>query len=151
MVPVMFANYPELYPVHNQTKNDVQILFADGKYAVGHVMCIFYDATSRTIFVYDRQPLNEIQMFIINRRYPNHSNISHIEPKTKLRDHTSCGPFSIAYATTLILGHDPKTHKLTTPIPSGSCFPRKFDNSKIFRKHILKMFKSKQLLPFPHD
>ncbi|XP_031623391.1 uncharacterized protein LOC116340831 [Contarinia nasturtii] len=152
MVPVMFFHYPEFYPVHNDTKNDVQILFAEGIKTAGHAMCIFYDAANKTVVVYDGQNLNDKQMMIILRRYPNYQYITYIHPKTKQRDSTSCGPFSVAYATSLILGHDPKTHKLTTTtLPSVSCFPRKFDDSKIFRKHILKMFKSKKLLPFPHD
>ncbi|XP_031623390.1 uncharacterized protein LOC116340830 isoform X2 [Contarinia nasturtii] len=152
MVPVMFADYPELYPVHNDTKNDVQILFAEGIETAGHVMCIFYDAANKTVVVYDDQELDDEQMMTILRRYPNYQYITYIHPKTKQRDSTSCGPFSIAYATSLILGHDPKTHKLsTTTLHCVSCFPQKFDDSKIFRKHILKMFKSKKLLPFPHD
>lgn len=159
MVSTFFHNYPELYPIYNDTKNDVQILFkdsTDGKSA-GHAICVFYNAANKTIFIYDSQyhqsrghyKLSDKMVIILNRRYPNHQNIVCVEAKTIQIDETSCGPFSIAYATSLINGHDPKTHKLKTiPVFSGTFHTKKFDYAGVFRAHILKMFRSKKLLKF---
>lgn len=158
MISINFYHYPELCPVHDETKNDVQILSTEPKnQEPGHLRCIFYNAGNKTVSVYDSQyqknrpfELSEKEIFIIKRRYPNHTNINYIDTKTKQIDRSSCGPFSIAFATSLILGQDPKTHKLKTiPIFSASFFSKKFDHSETFRKHILKMFQSKKLLPFP--
>ncbi|XP_031622749.1 uncharacterized protein LOC116340409 [Contarinia nasturtii] len=151
MVAVNFCQYPEFYPIHNATSNDVQILYAkpSNNTVPGHLMCIFYKADDRTIFVYDHQRLKKEQMLLIKKRYPNYKHVTYVDRKTKQQDKTSCGPFAIAYATSLILGHDPRTHKLRTNSILTSFFMKDFDYSTIFREHILKMFEAKQLLPFP--
>ncbi|XP_031628283.1 uncharacterized protein LOC116344049 [Contarinia nasturtii] len=154
MISINFVFYPELIPIHNRTKNDVQILASKGidEHNPGHYMCIFYNAGDKTIYVYDSQRLDEQQMHIVNARYPYHQNITYIHPKTKQKDRSSCGPFAIAYATSLILGHDPKTLKLkTNSILTAAFFTKKFDYSATFREHILRMFQSKKLLPFPEE
>ncbi|XP_031637265.1 uncharacterized protein LOC116349806 [Contarinia nasturtii] len=145
LLPVNFIHYPELCPIHDETKNDVQILFQlhDG---VGHVHTIFYNAANKTVIVYDYETVDmSVGMHVINRRYPNHEHITFVDRKTKQVDETSCGPFAIAYATTLIMGHDPEIYDLKTYSKPNELF----DHSATFRKHILKMFRANKLLPFP--
>lgn len=147
-----FTYYPELYPLYNDSKNDVQILFTDGDGPIGHYICVFYDAEDKTVYVYDsvyQQYLSDKQMFIINVRYPKHTSIVFVETKTKQKDHSSCGPFSIAYATSLIFEYNLETYKLKTKTKRRKVPSRRFDYSTYMRKHILKMFQSKKLLPFP--
>ncbi|XP_031638975.1 uncharacterized protein LOC116351067 [Contarinia nasturtii] len=152
MVSTFFFSYPELIPVHNSTKNDVQILYAKQDQWTAHAVCIFYEAANQMVYVYDDEDINitSAKSDFIERRYPNLKNITFVEPKTGQMDFVSCGAYSIAYATTLILGHDPKTYKLRTrSLLSSLCGSSMFDDPKMLRKHILKMFKSKKLLPFP--
>ncbi|XP_031634286.1 uncharacterized protein LOC116347713 [Contarinia nasturtii] len=152
MVSTLFYQYPELVPVHNSTKNDVQILYAQQNRWKAHALCIFYEAANQMVYVYDREYINitSAKSDFIERRYPNLKNITFVEPKTIQMDSVSCGAYSIAYATTLILGHDPRTYKLKTrSLLSSICGSSMFDDPKMLRKHILKMYKSKKLLPFP--
>lgn len=153
MLPAEFTHYRELYPVHNNyTKNDIQILNSQpGGDGIGHAICIFYEATSRKIFVYDNQPLDETQMYMLIKRYHYLSfpdSIEYVYPNPKQNDETSCAIYSIAYATSLIQAHDPRTLKLRRPqIVACSFFPQKFDYVKVFRNRILQMFNGQQLFP----
>lgn len=149
LLPANFVDYPELCPVHNCTKNDIQIVYSEEN-GEGHATTIFFDAAKNTVFVYD-EPCMDMNMPIINKRYPNSPKIKFVDRKTKqTRDDGSCGLYAIAYATNLILGHDPRTRELkATSILTRSLFSKNFDYSGIFRQHIFKMFTEKRLSPFP--
>lgn len=148
MLSIEFHNYP----VHNSNKNDVQILYISQLGAIAHAICIFFDAAKNTVFIYDDKKtfIGSVINCLIYKRYPN-CNITFVDPITRQRDLISCGLFTIAYATSLILGHDPKTRKLrTTPFIDLSLFSNNRDKASVLRKHILKMFRARKLLAFPN-
>lgn len=89
-----------------------------------------------------KKELHERQLEIINNRYPDRKLISFVEPKIKQLDDISCGPFAIAYATTLILNADPSKYEYETDL-NGS------DVSYPLKKHIRKMFECYELDHFP--
>lgn len=147
MVDVSFYPMVELYNPFQKQADDVQILYG-GKAelnAVGHWICIFYKWRTKTVHVYDSlmyKELNAQQMKIVQRLYPNHKNISFEEPKTTQKDLKSCGVFSIAYATSLILGYDPQAVNYELDTIST-------DSALKMRNHIKKMFEAYELSEFP--
>lgn len=64
-----------------------------------------------------------------------------IKPKTVQNDNTSCGLFTIAYATTLMLNEDPTKFSLKLNNIRG-------DQGLYLRLHILKMFANRKLFKF---
>lgn len=144
MIDVLFYYYPELYQ-ECENEPDVQIIYGGetGLNVIGHFLCIYY--SEEIVFIYDslnRKRLHERQMDIINSRYPKRKTIIFVEPEVTQFDDTSCGPLNIAYATMLILGHDPATY--TFRMDAGN-----IDHSHYLRKHIQTMFENGQLLHFP--
>lgn len=147
MFDVVFFFFPELYRECASGKDDVQILYGGeiGESVIGHWVCIFYKQKNRTVYVLDslnRNFLHERQLKIIQYRYPQRREIVFVRPKIVQFDGTSCGPLAIAYATTIILGDDPTTYELKMDVNG-------VDKSNYLRRHILKMFESYSLLPFP--
>lgn len=146
MSNVLLCQVPELYEKHDENTNDVQILYGGnfGEHVVGHYICVFYDASTQRVNVYDsllEKRLTARQREIISRLYPYRSGIKFITPKTIQTDYTSCGIFSIAYATTLILGKDPQQVRFR--------LSKNGDRSMHMRKHVKKILESKHLEPFP--
>lgn len=161
MIDILFIYYfPELY--QECDADDIQILFGgetrtmdpkipndsiETKNKVGHFISIFYNSSCQTVYVYDSLNSNSLhtrQIQIINFRYPKKKHIKFIEPKIQQADSTSCGPFAIAYLTTLIMGGDPATYEFKIDING-------IDHSSYLRKHIEKMFKDKKLSHFPRN
>lgn len=116
----------------NDFANDIQILYdGDAK----HFICIFYNYNQNKVLVYDSamlKRLTDTQIKIINILYPSVPNedIEFVRPKTIQSDSSSCGVFAMAYATTLILGKDPRftALKLNRAING--------DQSLFLRRHI---------------
>lgn len=131
------------YKPHLSKTDDVQILYGEG--AVGHVICIEYKASSRTLHVYDslmQKTLDTTQLTIIQRLYPNvNDRIVYEQPKTIQTDNTSCGVFAILYATTLMLKKDPVDTAFKLNNVHG-------DETLYMRIHILKMFAHRKLQLF---
>lgn len=124
--------------------NYVQILF---DHSAEHFICIFYKFYENTVYVYDslfRKKLNDTQKRIIKILYPLvlSINIKFVEPKTIQPDYDSCGVFSIAYATTIILGKDPRDVSLQLNKTMG------VDESMILRNHIKDIITSERLTSF---
>lgn len=144
MIDVVSYYFPELYRECTVDKDDVQILFGSG-----HFLGIFYDSKNKTVYVYDSQyqrQLYERQIEIINFRYPKRKNLLFIKPMVRQvdTDFTSCGPFAIAYVTTIILGNDPAEYYLKTDANG-------VDRSRFLRMHIKRMFENESLEHFPQE
>lgn len=127
--------------------DDVQILYGKvtGENAIGHVICIRYKASSRTLHIYDslmKKTLDPTQLKIIQRLYPDiKGRIIYEKPKTLQTDNSSCGVFAIMYATTLMLKKDPADIAFKLNNVHG-------DPSLYMRMHILKMFAHRKLSLF---
>lgn len=78
---------------------------------------------------------------IIDYRYPNHKIIEFIVPKIKQPDKVSCGIFSIAYATALIIGDDPADIQFNLN-------KYKRNETKSLRNHLVQMLEDKKTLSF---
>lgn len=138
----------ENYRQYNSTEiDDVQILYSGIVQigAVGHWICTYYKASTRKVFVYDslnRKYVNEVQHSIISRLYPDRKgSINYVKLKIIQTDETSCGIFSIFYATTLLLGEKPENIDVKMNYVYG-------DPSLYMRLHILKMFANQKLALF---
>lgn len=138
----------ENYRKYNSTEiDDVQILYSGIVQigAVGHWICIYYKASTQKVFVYDslnRKSLNPVQHSIVSRLYPKKKgSINFVKPKNTQTDNTSCGIFSIFYATTLLLGEKPENIDVKMNHVYG-------DPSLYMRLHILRMFANRKLAPF---
>lgn len=149
MLDVLLYQTPEFYKdFARSTKDDVQILYmgpVNDVEAVGHYVCIFYKHAEQKVYVYDSKALGSLtdtQHQIVRDLYPSSKSIEFVEPKTKQPDDESCGVFSIAYATALILGEDPKTRSFALDKKSK-------DSSMSLREHVKKMFVFKDLIKFP--
>lgn len=125
-------------------EDDLQILFDGNFNDVGHYICVYYKAADRTVYVFDSMKFEYLSKDIkqiIDDRYPD-TPVKYIRPKTKQPDGCSCGVFSIAYATHLILGLDPAITSLKLDKNFGK-------RTVSLRKHIAKMITHKKLRPFP--
>lgn len=137
------------YNPYNSTEiDDVQILYGGivriG--AVGHWICTYYKASTQQLYVYDslnRKFLTPVQNVIVRRLYPQRKgHIIYAKPKDTQRDDTSCGMFSIYYATTLLLEQNPEDINIKMNHVYG-------DSSLYMRLHLLKMFANRKLAMFP--
>lgn len=151
MADILLYQVPEFYKeLAKNATDDVQILYGgrinDVK-AIGHYICIFYKHTERRVYIYDSlftQRLTDTQQQIVKFLYPLAKYQRFVKPKTLQPDSTSCGVFSIAYATTLILGRDPK--HTSFKLNGGSLFG---DRSMSMRHHIKQMLTSGYVSLFP--
>lgn len=87
MYPVGTYHSIEQFKEHNSTKtNDVQILYDGeiGSKQEGHAVCIYYQASSQNVLVYDSLVANKLDsthMRIIRRLYPFNKGIVFQTPK----------------------------------------------------------------------
>lgn len=137
--------YSELKIHSSNDINDVQILFGGaGGQSIGHWICMNYRVYDQNVYVYDSlygQHFDPTQKEIAFLLYPYHQDIVYVDPKTYQRDATSCGIFSIFYATHLLLGEDPANIKPKLNNVYG-------DQSLYMRLHIMRMFANHQLAAF---
>lgn len=150
MIDIAFNQNPELYELFVKPRtdtDDVQVFYGGAlnrANAIGHYICVFYKHSERRVYIYDPlmlKTLLDTQRKIINYLYPMAKYLRYVKPKTKQPDSTSCGVFSIAYATSLILGKDPKH----TPLKLG----RQGDRSMAMRDHLKKILQDEKLSLFP--
>lgn len=148
MADVLLYQAPEYYKEHTKNSTDDVQIFYGGAVgdveAVGHYICVFYKHSERRVYVYDSlvtKSLTKTQQKILDTLYPLAKYFRFVKPKTTQKDSTSCGIFSIAYATTLILGEDPK--KVSFKLE------RRGDQSMIMRNHVKKMLTNGKLSLFP--
>ena len=150
MIDITFNQNPELYELFVKPRNetdDVQVFYGGAlnrENAVGHYICVFYKHSERRVYIYDPLMLKSLlptQRQIINFLYPMAKFLRYVKPKTKQPDSTSCGVFSIAYATSLILGKDPKH----TSLKLGG----DGDRSLSVRDHLKKIMQDEKLSLFP--
>lgn len=153
MADVVLYQTPEFYKIFEKTsKDDVQILYGgavNDDQAVGHYICIFYKHSEQKVYVYDSlytQSLTATQQQIIKMLYPSSKSVEYVKPQTVQPDEEACGVFAIAYATTLILGDDPKTKSLSLKLDKKD---KSGDKTMTLREHAKKMFVFKSLIAFP--
>lgn len=137
--------YSNLKVHSSNVTDDVQILFGGaGGERIGHWICINYKVSNRNIYVYDSlygKHLNPTQKEIALLLYPYHQNVVYVDPKYYQKDGTSCGIFSIFYATNLLLGKNPARIKPRLNNVYG-------DKSLYMRLHVIRMFVNHQLAAF---
>ncbi|XP_031627341.1 uncharacterized protein LOC116343437 [Contarinia nasturtii] len=141
-------------------QDDVQIMYGGaggvvgGENAIGHYVCVHYLHEKQEVHVYDsllRTNLNSRQTEVLKVLYPKvdlTNSLHFIRPKTTQYDASSCGVFSIAYATTVIFGKDPHTYilQLSTTKPF---FESSVDYSVSLRKHLIRMLETENFSIFP--
>lgn len=150
MADILLYQVPEFYKeLAKNSTDDVQILYGgrvNDLHAIGHYICLFYRHNERRVYIYDSlvtKRLTDTQRQIVKYLYPLLQYIRYVTPKTKQVDSSSCGIFSIAYATTLILGQDPKYTSLKLDNLSRG------DRSMPLRLHLKEMLTSEKLSLFP--
>lgn len=122
--------------------DDVQILYSPsmGPKEEPHAVCIYYQASSQNVLVYDCAMYNSLdpnQLKIVNRLYPFKKEIIFMQPKT-VRSDRLCGPFVVVYATMLLLKGDPAKIPIRLNHVHG-------DETLYMRFHILNMFANRRL------
>lgn len=134
---------------HNISNDDVQILYGLGFDAndpnEGHAICIYYRAFTQRIEVYDSAQhgwLSGEQLNAIRKLYPKNTPIDFKVPRTVQGHSPTCAIFATAYATMLILNHDPEQ----TPISLNTIYG---DDTLFMRIHLLNMLANRQLALFP--
>lgn len=107
-----------------------------------HWCCVHYDGTS--ILVYDSnrteyEKLAPSEKKFLKKRYPNIStdDIS-FQPVTRQPDHTSCGVYAAAFATSVALGENP-------------AYVQYSKNAIMMRQHLIRIIREKKLISFPND
>lgn len=134
-------------PIDTNVTDDVQILYGGevAVNAIGHWICINYKTVTRKLYVYDsklKNALDSTQQNIIRILYPAmEGDVIFVEPKSVQTDNTSCGLFTIAYATSSLIDEDPAKLKLKLNNIRG-------DQSLYLRLYILKMFANRKLTLF---
>lgn len=147
MLTVLYAQKPQMYYRQPVIVHDIQILSLGNTYKIGHYVCIQYVSNERTLYVYD--PLNSgnsvhAYVPVINQRYPQLQRIVYRTARTLQPDLFSCGVFSIAHATKIILGHDPTQYRLNLDSINA------VDQSMPLREHSADMIEDGgQLTLFP--
>lgn len=136
----MVKNYK---PHQSSEIDDVQILYSSsmGPNHEPHAVCIFYQASSKNVLVYDcamYRTLDPNQLAIVNRLYPFKNEIKFAIPKTIQGKNKAGGPFVIMYATMLLLKIDPDNTAIRLNNVHG-------DEALYMRLHILNMFANRRL------
>lgn len=127
--------------------SDIQILYGGALVEgnIGHWKCIHYTADTRKVHVYDSlysTAVDKTQQEILHGLYPlMDADIDFVEPKHLQRGVTACGIHAIFYATTILLGKDPKEIEPKINTIRG-------DHSLYMRLHVLKMFANRKLALF---
>lgn len=150
LLDINLCQVPEQYNIHAKfIEDDVQIMYG-GKLndvnAIGHYICVHYKHKERRVYIYNSLPgttLYDTQKESIRVLYPDYKSIEFVKPKTTQNDGVSCGVFAIAYATTVILGKDPRLTPLKLYKKAGA------DQSVFLRAHIIKMLTENELSLFP--
>ncbi|XP_036149752.1 uncharacterized protein LOC118647911 [Monomorium pharaonis] len=127
----------------SQSNKSVQIIEGKSLWTgdgIAHWRCIFYDGTK--LYVYDSIPnckydkLAAKEKNYIHLRYPKIKLSDIIFEKVDTQpDSTSCGIYSAAFATTIVLGGNP-------------CNVKYSRNMKSMRQHFMKIIESNKLLAF---
>lgn len=148
----VFGNvqYKEHY---SKTVNDVQIIFdyiksvrhdVAGNLIYGHSKCIYYKASVKKVYVYDSAMTKNVTQRegqIINILYPFNKGILFKRPKIVQDHHPTCGIYTIAYATMLLLGQDPTKTEIRLNEVHG-------DKTILMRIHLLNMFVNRKIKSF---
>lgn len=144
MYPVGTYHSIEQFEQHNSSKtDDVQILYDGevGSKELGHVLCIYYQASSQNVLVYDSLvtlQLDSTHEVIIRKLYPFNKGIVFEQPKFVQGRTQSCAVFAIMYATMLLLNADPSKIDFKLNKVSG-------EETLYIRLHILNMFVKQKL------
>lgn len=145
MYPVTNYHSIDKYLPHNpSTIDDVQILYSGdiGSENSGHAVCIYYEASSQNVFVYDsimRTSINSIEQEIIQKLYPYNTGYMFRRPKTRQGLSESCGIYAITYATALLLKKDPVDFEFKSNDVYG-------EDALYLRIYILNMFANRKLI-----
>lgn len=148
---------PSYYETFKRSfSDDIQILY-DGK--TQHFITVLYNASQLKLYVYDSLALKRPKEFnelndklkqIVYILYPllKNGTIEYVMPKTIQTDGSSCGLFAMAYATTLILGKDPRYTDIRLIHPRHST-TKIVDESWHMRLHVKIILETGQLALFP--
>lgn len=145
MFPVGTYHFIDRFEQHNSSKtNAIQILYEGeiGAKDLGHAICIYYQASSQNVLVYDSlvtHKLDSTHKKIIRKLYPFSKGIVFVQPKFLQDNSKTCAVFAIMYATMLLLGDDPCKNDFKLNTISG-------DETLYMRLHILKMFVRQKLV-----
>lgn len=142
------------YSKRDESRNDIQILFKPNpKSKIGHYLCVYYNHQKKEVSIYDPLYFDGIELHPKVRAsleilYPSvksggGAKIVHVKPGTTQPDNVSCGFFSIAYATALIFGQDPKDIKFKLA-SSG-------DPVVYLRKHLEQIYLQRKITLFPTE
>lgn len=137
------TNVSDYRPHRSSEIDDIQILYSKSMRPPhgAHVLCIFYQASSKNVLVYDSSMygfLDPNQMAIVNRLYPFKKNIVFVEPKTQQGNTKGCTVFAVIYATMLLQKVDPAHTEIKFNHIHG-------DGALYLRLHILNMFANRKL------
>ncbi|XP_031627280.1 uncharacterized protein LOC116343398 [Contarinia nasturtii] len=159
LIPVAVTQIPEECNDYAKfDEDDVQIMYGGsggdvgGEHIVGHYICVHYLHELKRVHIYDslQSKFNTYRrlMKVLPVLYPlvnftKLSSLKRITPETRQKDVSSCGLFSIAYATTLIFGEDPATYKLQLSVGKG------VDQSTALRAHLSNMLTTGNFSIFP--
>lgn len=153
-IPEWWSLFFRRYSKRDESTNDIEILFKPNPGSrIGHYVCVYYDHQKNAVFIYDPLYVDGIDVHpkvraSLEKLYPSvkgggGAEIVLVKPGTTQPDNVSCGLFSIAYATALIFGLDPKDMKLNSA-SSG-------DPAIYLRKHLEQIYRQRRITPFPMD
>lgn len=151
MIATVYKQRTYKYTKVAENKDDLQIIFSGHWSSLGHYILAHFVANENVVKIYDSlhgsgqhgHRLQSDEKDVLTRLYPG-KKIVFVEPATKQSDGVSCGIFAIAYATTIILGDDPAIYKLQLLNTND-------DQAMALREHIARMYRNRELAPFPQD
>ncbi|XP_031629676.1 uncharacterized protein LOC116344956 [Contarinia nasturtii] len=151
MLSILYVQRISMYYQDFAVVDDVQIIFegAAGISNVGHYICVHFVYAEQTVYIYDSLYYCNISprcRSILRGRYGQNIRIVYIKPQTRQPDLRACGVFAAAYATTIVLGLDPRTYSLRL---GNSRNPANRDMTTDLRYHLADIIENNQLSPFP--
>lgn len=117
-----------------------------GPKAIGHYVVAHFVRAENIVKIYDSLHKTSLQpnhLTAMTRLYPG-KRFMFVKPATLQPDGCSCGVFTIAYVTAILLGHNPATYNLRL----GST---ERDKAAGIRNHIKTMFNARRLINFPRE
>lgn len=157
--PTYFTEFPLAYSICAEYKRDdiqfIPTFINENEQQIGHLICCYYNATSKVVNVYDslihiyseldkRNYKRRLEQNVFNELYPKHSYITFKTPKSVQPDLYSCVIYSMSYVTLLLQGLDPEKNQLNlTQFPT--------DPTMGIRARIIQMLQQNKLMSFSNQ
>lgn len=148
MFPTYLPADYDYYHERSGSRDDIQIIFYEPSIesSVGHVICVHLNHLDNKVIIYNSAYRNNVNphrqvIAVLKKLYPSVTRIEFVRPGTLQPDDASCGFFSIAYATALIFGIDPKNLKLRLASSGDPLF--------FLRQHLEQILNQRRITPFP--